>query len=56
MFSDPNPGWFVLAVVLVVVAAMGGETVPIGPAVLSTVVLFGLWRLSLVAWERIRYR
>ncbi len=55
MFSDPHPGWFVLCIVLVMVSAANGEGVPLGSAVLSTVVLFGLWRLALAAFDNLRH-
>lgn len=54
MFSDPGPGWIVLFIALVGVSAASGEGVPLAGAFVVTVVLFGLWRLSLRGFDEMR--
>jgi hypothetical protein len=56
MFSDPHGGWIIVAIVLTVGAAFDGETVPIPAGVMTTVLLFGLWRLGLAAWDSLSRR
>ena len=54
VFSDPGPGWIVLFIALVGVSAASGEGVPLAGAFVVTVVLFGLWRLSLWGFDELR--